>query len=203
MTTEEMAILNAAQTCSFLDKQWDVLASCKSDDVAEEVKNNVLKQDGLPCLLAHIFYDAPLIRCCKISKDEKADITNFSRFSFPPPEKAGLQRMNVEHNPVFYAANDLYTALQESGIAEEDDFYMSVWGMADGVRMNTMPCLTYEKISILAESCDEKIVEIKKLYDSNPGLRIVMDKYAEIFSIPHKIENPKPINDNIYYLSGA
>ena len=75
-----------------------------------------------------------LYRARIISKDSKANISNPKTFSYPPPEKCTTyQRASVPGFPVFYAAMDGKTALEElrnfanEPIKKGDQIYLSEW----------------------------------------------------------------------------
>lgn len=200
-----MLSLSALKTCSFLEKQLARLKSAISEYDAEKIMQEVSRYD-FPRICGEMRYDSPLIRCVKIDRNyECVDITSkISRFSYPPPEYVKSPgRVNISGFPVFYAANDVSTALLESNIHEGDEFYAGIWMIDAGTKMNAYPCIPYQQISKLSDLGDDKAKNLKSFIDLHNELKQLLDRYAYIFSIPHTTDAPDAQNLYIYYLSGA
>lgn len=195
----------ANDACAFLEQQKDRLTAAKTCEEAEKIMQEV-SDYPFHQMNINLLYDTPIVRCIKINKDEKChqSITKIERFSYPPVDCVTEPgRMNIPNEPIFYAANDIETALLESSIKEGDEFYAGIWKVSDSTRMSLYPCIPYDTICKLSDSGDSKASEMKKRIDSHPCIRKMAELIGNIFSIPHGTDNPSAINNNIYYLSGA
>ena len=191
-----------SQAIKDLDTLKHKLSSAKDEEdarkIQEEAKNMSI---GVVCAESQV--DDLLFRCSSCF-DVPEQITCTNRYSYPPEEKvSNPQRMNIKNDPVFYGASDIKTALHETGIKENQAFYVSAWEIIDDEKMLTFPCITsvIRSKALQAKGDYAPLAQFAGLIKSSPEFDTWYDMLTEIMSIPQNDKDA--LHKYIYYLTGG
>lgn len=190
------------QVAKDLDTLKYNLSLATSEEDAIKVQDDAMNMPlGIICAESKV--DNLLFRCSSCF-DVPEDIACASRYSYPPEEKvSNPQRMNIKNDSVFYGASDIKTALHETGIKENQVFYVSAWEMIDDAKMLTFPFIpsVIRSKALQAKEDYAPLAHFVGLIKSSPELEICYDKLTEIMSIPHNDKDA--LHKYIYYLTGG
>jgi hypothetical protein len=202
MKADNISSKNLKQIANELESLKNELSTAKGEEDAKKIQEKAMNMSiGVVCKESHV--DELLFRCSSCF-DVPEDITCVNRYSYPPEEKVkNPQRMNIENDSVFYGASDIKTALHETGIKENQVFYVSAWEMIDDAKMLIFPCMSRDFISkaLQTKEAYAPFAQFANFIKTYPELEICYDKLTEIMSIPHNDKDA--LHKYIYYLTGG
>ena len=190
------------QVANDLDTLKYKLSLATSEENAIKVQDEAINISlGIIC---KEFKEDNLLFRCSSCFDVPEDIAYANRYSYPPEEKvSNPQRMNKKKDSVFYGASDIKTALHETGIKENQVFYVSAWEMIDDAKMLIFPCIpsVLRSKALQAKEDCAPLAQFAGLIKSYPELETWYDKLTEIMSIHHNDKDA--LHKYIYYLTGG
>lgn len=202
MKAENISLENLKQIANELESLKKKLSSAKDEEDAIKIQEEAMNIPiGVVCAESQV--DDLLFRCSSCF-DVPKDIACANRYSYPPEEKVGNpQRMNIQNDSVFYGASDIKTALHETGIKENQVFYVSAWEMIDDAKMLTFPLIpsVIRSKALQAKEDYAPLAQFAGLIKLSPEVEIWYDKLTEIMSIPHNDKDA--LHKYIYYLTGG
>lgn len=193
---------NLKQIAKELESLKNNLSSAKDEEYARKIQEEARNMPlGVVCAESQV--DNLLFRCSSCF-DVPEDIACANRYSYPPEERVSRpQRMNIKKDPVFYGASDIKTALHETGIKENQVFYVSAWEIIDDAKMLIFPCIRSGIISKALETKEAyaPLAQFAGLIKSSQELETWYCKLTEIMSIPKNDKDA--LHKYIYYLTGG
>lgn len=202
MKAENINPENLKQIVKELESLKNNLSSAKDEEDARKVQEEAINM-SVGVVYAESKADDLLFRCSSCFNVPE-DLTCANRYSYPPEDKvSNPQRMNIKNDSVFYGASDIKTALHETGIKENQVFYVSAWEMKDDAKMLIFPCIPLGIISKALQSKETyaPFAQFANFIKSSPELEAWYDKLTEIMSIPHNEKDA--LHKYIYYLTGG
>jgi len=190
------------QAVKSLDALTHKLSLAKDEEDAIIVQKEAINLP-LGIIYTESVIDNLLFRCSSCFNVPE-DIACAYRYSYPPEERvSNPQRMNIKNDSVFYGASDIKTALHETGIKENQVFYVSAWEIIDEAKMLIFPCIRSGIISkaLQTKEAYAPLAKFAGLIKSSLELETWYGKLTEIMSIPQNDKDA--LHRYIYYLTGG
>lgn len=109
----------------------------------------------------------------RVSREFCENMDLFDNFIFPPKNKTGLGRANIENYPVFYTNINDFGAIKECTIKKDEPFYLSEW-YTDNEYINSHLFFSNKYTNPLyKEIMNEKLNEFKSYLDKNNQKKIL------------------------------